>query len=632
MPSFLTRLFGTPESASAPDPHDQQGVIDAINRSQAVIQFGLDGTIIDANDNFLGAMGYRREEIVGQHHSMFVTPEYRGSVEYRAFWAKLAQGEFHSGQYQRVGAGGREIWIQASYNPVLDAAGKPVRVVKFATDITEQKKEAADRAGQIAAIQKSQAVIEFAMDGRILHANDNFLAALGYRLDEVRGQHHSMFATPEFRESPEYRQFWQKLGRGEYDAGQYKRIGAGGREVWIQASYNPILDASGRPFKVVKYASDITAQVHARQALESTVTDVQSVVAAAIDGNLVPRIAVEGKPDALRALCDGVNAILDRFAHLVQNVTSASRQVADAAAEIAQGNTDLSSRTEQQAASIEETASSMEEFAGSIKQSAESARQANEVASTASSHALRGGEVVRQVVVTMNEISESSKKISQIISVIDSIAFQTNILALNAAVEAARAGEQGRGFAVVAAEVRNLAQRSAGAAKEIKDLITNSVDRVDTGAQLVARAGETMGEIVDAVNRVTTMITEIASSAREQSSGVDQVNQAIGSIESTTEQNAALVEEASAAAQSLLEQARQMTEAVSGYRTGENGAEAVEVRRSVGTERRGPDRAKNVARISRPKAPLAKPSPARDGVPASRKVAAGGGADHWEEF
>src|SRR5262245_56103845 len=188
-----------------------QGKVDAINRSQAVIEFTLDGTIVHANENFLNTLGYTLDEIKGKHHSMFVEPAYSQSAEYKAFWQKLGRGEFDAGQYKRIGKGGREIWIQASYNPIMDAKGRPCKVVKFAIDITEQKKADADYEGQIAAIGKSQAVIEFTLDGTIVHANENFLKTLGYTLEEVKGQHHSMFAEPTYRQSPEYRAFWQKL-------------------------------------------------------------------------------------------------------------------------------------------------------------------------------------------------------------------------------------------------------------------------------------------------------------------------------------------------------------------------------------------------------------------------------------
>lgn len=242
-----------------------QGQISAIGKSQAVIEFNMDGTIIDANTNFLGAVGYSLADIQGQHHSIFVDPQYARSEEYQAFWAKLRRGEYAAAEYQRFGKDGREIWIQASYNPILDTKGQPFKVVKYATDVTEQKMNNAYFSSQIDAIGKSQAVIEFEMDGHIVNANDNFLNAVGYRLDEIRGQHHRIFVDPQFANSGEYAAFWEKLQRGEYAASEYQRFGKDGREIWIQASYNPIMDVNGRPFRVVKYATDITAQVKARR-------------------------------------------------------------------------------------------------------------------------------------------------------------------------------------------------------------------------------------------------------------------------------------------------------------------------------------------------------------------------------
>ena len=240
------------------------GQIEAIGKSQAVIHFDLNGNILKANDNFLSAMGYRLDEIKGRNHSMFVEPEYAKSHEYRAFWDHLRRGEFEAGQFKRIGKGGKEVWIEASYNPIMDEDGKPFKVVKYATDITKQKLIDADYSGQIAAIGKSQAVIHFNLDGTIIDANDNFLNAMGYTLDEVKGKHHRMFVAPEYAKSAEYRKFWEQLGRGQYQADEYNRIAKGGKEIWLQASYNPILDMSGKPFKVVKYATVITAQMDAR--------------------------------------------------------------------------------------------------------------------------------------------------------------------------------------------------------------------------------------------------------------------------------------------------------------------------------------------------------------------------------
>ena len=257
----------------------------AISRSQAVIEFNMDGTIVTANDNFLNALGYSLPEIQGKHHSIFVAPEERDSAAYREFWAKLNRGEYQAAEYKRIGKGGKEVWIQASYNPVFDQNGKPFKVVKFATDVTAQKLRNADLAGQIAAIGKSQAVIEFELDGTVINANDNFLQALGYTLSEIKGRNHSMFVDPSERDSQAYRNFWAALNRGEYQAAEYKRIGKGGREVWIQASYNPILDLNGRPFKVMKYATDVTRQVLVRMGNERVRGMMESVAAGAEELN-----------------------------------------------------------------------------------------------------------------------------------------------------------------------------------------------------------------------------------------------------------------------------------------------------------------------------------------------------------
>ena len=573
----LAALFSPAADDRIQDAHvaDLEGRIAAIDRVQAVIEFDLDGTIVHANENFLGTLGYRLDEIRGRHHSMFVDPAHAKSEEYRAFWARLARGEFDAGQYRRLGRDGREIWIQASYNPVFDRAGRARKVVKFATDITAQKMQAADSAGQLAAIGKSQAVIEFDLTGTILAANDNFLAVMGYALDDVRGRHHSMFAEEAYRHSAEYRGFWDKLGRGEYDAGVYRRLGKGGREVWIQASYNPILDMNGRVVKVVKYATDITAQVRDTQALQRAVEQTHEVVGAAQAGDLTRRIDMADKSGSIAQLCEGINALVDTMAGILGQIRIAADTIGLGAREIASGNSDLSQRTESQAASLEETASSMDELTHTVRQNADNARQANQLAIGATQVAARGGEAVREVIATMSQISDSSKKIADIIGVIDGIAFQTNILALNAAVEAARAGEQGRGFAVVASEVRSLAQRSATAAKEIKHLIGDSSERVDTGTRLVRGAGGTMDEIVGSVKRVGEIVARISAASQEQSAGIEQVNQAVAQMDESTQRNAALVEEASAAARSMEEQAAQLMQTVAAFRLGSSDARRV---------------------------------------------------------
>jgi methyl-accepting chemotaxis protein len=277
--------FATDITARKIKSMEDASQIAAIGRAQAVIAFEMDGAIVSANENFLRAMGYTLSEIQGRHHSMFVEQATRDSAAYREFWARLNRGESQSAEYKRIGKGGREVWILASYNPVLDEKGKPFSVVKFATDVTSQKLSTADLAGQIAAIGKSQAVIEFNMDGTIIGANQNFLKTVGYALDEIRGRHHSMFVEQATRDSAAYREFWAALNRGEYQAAEYKRIGKGGKEVWIQASYNPILDLNGKPFKVVKYATDTTAQVLVRLGNERVRGMMESVAAGAEELN-----------------------------------------------------------------------------------------------------------------------------------------------------------------------------------------------------------------------------------------------------------------------------------------------------------------------------------------------------------
>jgi methyl-accepting chemotaxis protein len=441
---------------------------------------------------------------------------------------------------------------------------------------------------------------------------------VGYTLEEMRGNHHSMFVDPALRGSVEYRMFWEKLGRGEYDSGRYKRLAKGGREVWIQASYNPILDLNGKPFKVVKYATDITAQVLAAEALAETVRQVQAAVRAAEQNDLTKRVPLEGKSDDIAVLCSGLNGLLDTMVTVVTAILEASETISTGAREIAMGNTDLSQRTEEQASSLEQTAASLGELTSTVRQNADNAQQANKLAISASDVAVKGGSVVAQVVRTMDDIATASRKISDIIGVIDEIAFQTNILALNAAVEAARAGEQGRGFAVVAAEVRNLAQRSANAAKEIKSLIADSGSRVEAGSKLVATAGNTMEEIVTSVKRVSDIMAEISAASKEQSSGIDQVNIAVSQMDKITQQNAALVEQAAAAAKSMEEQTIEMSQIVGAFQIGKPPREAA--RESLRDRPKRPP-----AGLARPPAPRKPAKPARDAKPEDDP-------DDWKEF
>ncbi|MEM7042324.1 MAG: methyl-accepting chemotaxis protein [Pseudomonadota bacterium] len=537
---------------------DSAGKLDAISRSQAVIEFDLDGKVITANQNFLSTMGYQLSEIAGQHHRMFVDPAEAASPAYAQFWQELAAGRFISAQFKRIAKHGREVWIQATYNPILDEQGKPKGVIKLATEATGQKQADVDAAGKLAAVSRCQAVIEFNLDGTILDANENFLSAMGYRLDEVRGRHHRMFVEPEYAASQEYRDLWATLARGEFQTMECKRLAKGGKEIWIQATYNPILDANGRPEKVIKFAMDITSHKVAISQLDGALQQLAN-------GDLRATIDI-AFPGDLEALRQAFNRSIEQFRSLVLQIQTSTGEVENAAKEIATGTSDLAQRTEQAALNLEKTAASTEQMSVTVRQNAESASNANQLADDANRTAGHGGEVVDRAMSAMGGIEESAQKITDIIGVIDEIAFQTNLLALNASVEAARAGEAGKGFAVVAQEVRQLAQRSAQAASDIKILIQDSNGQVKDGVQLVNQAGDALGGIVNSIDKVAAIVSEISSASQEQASGVQEINSSVASMDEMTQQNAALVEESTAAARALSEQASRLSELIAFFK------------------------------------------------------------------
>jgi len=646
---------------------DYAGQLAAISKTQAVIEFNMDGTIITANDNFLATLGYTLDEIQGQHHSMFAEPDFKASTEYQQFWDKLNRGEYAAGEYKRIGKGGKEIWIEASYNPIMDLNGIPFKIVKYATDITELKALNFESTLVRQGLENVTGNVMLAnVDLEIVYMNGTASELFRDAESEIRKTIPGFSvgnmvgnSIDQFHKNPAHQRSMLADLNGTFES----QLTLGDRIFKFIA--NPLFEENGNRSGTVVEWMDRTQEL----AVE---TEVQQVVDSALAGNLTNRISLDDKEgfferlssgvndlvgvaekvvgDTLRVfgsmatgdltqaihadyegsfgkLKDDANATLANLTDVVGKIQLAADSVRTGSAEISQGNNDLSQRTEEQAASLEETASSMEEMTSTVRQNADNATQANQLAIAARDQAEKGGSVVKDAVVAMEEINASSKKIADIISVIDEIAFQTNLLALNASVEAARAGDQGRGFAVVASEVRNLAGRSATAAKEIKELIQDSGNKVEEGSRLVNQSGETLDEIVDGIKKVTDIVGEIAAASEEQSSGIDEINKAITQMDELTQQNAALVEEAAAASESLGEQATDLNQMMEFFTTHGSDAASQPAATSAaqpGAERRTADRPWSGSKQAAPTVADA-PRPAR-------AAAANGDAQEWEEF
>lgn len=431
-----------------------QAKLSALDRSHAVIEFTADGIILTANENFLGTMGYTLAEIRGKHHRLFVEPEYEKSAEYRRFWEKLRAGEFQAEQFKRIGKDGRIVWIEASYHPLLDKAGKVIKIVKLATDVTDRVVNDTDRKEKIAAVQRSFAVIEFDLVGTILEANENFCTTMGYSLKEIVGKHHRLFVDKEYAASNEYREFWKKLGCGEMQAAQFRRFAKNGKEVWIEATYSLIHDASGKPYKIVKFATDISRQVELLASLK-----------AMIDSNFAE-----------------IKTAVDRSDREAGSALSAARET--------------SQNVETMVAAAEELAASVQGISQSMAQSRTATETAFGLVEAASGHTRR--------------LSDAATAMGSIVGLIQSIAGQINLLALNATIESARAGDAGRGFAVVAQEVKNLANQAASATEQI----STEIEGVQAVSQEVVAS---LGAIQTSVETMRDNVIVTAASVEEQS-------------------------------------------------------------------------------------------------------------------
>ena len=457
---------------------NQAAIVAALNASQAVIEFTPDGRILDANENFLKAMGYRRDEIAGKHHEIFCDPTFVASADYRRFWQDLASGRFQSNEFKRFGKDGHAVWLQATYNPVKANDGRVVKIIKFASDITEAKMRALDYAGKVDAIERAQAVIEFTPAGEILTANDNFLNALGFRLDEIKGQHHQMFCEPDYVRSADYGLFWKKLGGGEFIADEFKRLGKGGRAVYIQASYNPIFDDTGAVIKVVKFATDVSEQVNRRMRNDT--------ISHQIDGQL-----------------DGVLNQMDDASHMASGASSASSQTSSMVNAVAAAAEELS-------ASVREIAENMTNARSNVEGVFKHAESANTFAAS---------------------LKQSADEMNNVVDFIQGIASQINLLALNATIESARAGEAGKGFAVVASEVKTLANQAASSTKTIGA----EIDKIQSVSAEVVNAltliSTSMQHVMDSVTSVASAIEEQHAVTGEISGNMQSAVTAVHEIE-----------------------------------------------------------------------------------------------------